>query len=152
MFEIYVSYSQITVFTEALEDPFNDWSERHVDQGFSWRENSVSFKTIKEDGNISIILRVKDEFTPQSRSQRIIRVPFEVPENGMVEIASITDGQRIQVPSGKYSLYYETYLKRKSNMAACFTFCRRHIDEPKIVKSDSEVKEPDEYLMKAEPA
>ena len=45
-FIIDVSYSQIAVFNSELENPFNDWTDQHVLQGFSWREESGSFKTL----------------------------------------------------------------------------------------------------------
>ncbi|MFC0691986.1 competence protein ComJ [Paraburkholderia humisilvae] len=32
-----VSYSQLAVFASAFSQPYNDWSDRHVVQGFAWR-------------------------------------------------------------------------------------------------------------------
>lgn len=42
-----VDYNQVAVFSSGLANPFNDWEERHVGQGFSWRPESVSFRTLE---------------------------------------------------------------------------------------------------------
>ena len=42
-FTLDISYSQLVVFQKGMENPFNDWENTHVDQGFAWRPGSVSF-------------------------------------------------------------------------------------------------------------
>ncbi|QXI50226.1 MULTISPECIES: competence protein ComJ [Pseudomonas] len=32
-----------------LDEPFNDWSNNHVKQGFRWREGSVFFGAVEND-------------------------------------------------------------------------------------------------------
>jgi hypothetical protein len=44
-FNLNISYSQLAVFDASLDQPLNDWTPEHADQGFSWRPRSVSFRT-----------------------------------------------------------------------------------------------------------
>jgi hypothetical protein len=151
-FKLHVLYAQVSVFVAGLRNPFNGWSQQHVEQGFAWRKESVAFKTIDETGDLFIRVLVRDEFVPQRESQRIIRVPFVVPESCMIEITSIADGRTIKVPAGDYSLYFETYLNGGNAMIGYFTFCTKHIADSKIVRADSEVKAGQTCTMAAEPA
>jgi hypothetical protein len=102
-----ISYSQIAIFRSALQQPFNDWTDTHVRQGFAWRPGSVSFATVEQAGQLDVEV-VRDAATTQSsRASRIIAVPFEVDESGEVEVASIADGEAISIPPGKYRLTFE---------------------------------------------
>jgi hypothetical protein len=49
-----VSCGQLAVFASSLKQPFNDWSDQHVSQGFAWRPGSVSFRSVVEAGRHSI--------------------------------------------------------------------------------------------------
>ncbi|MEO7590107.1 MAG: competence protein ComJ, partial [Byssovorax sp.] len=91
-FDLFVSYSQVSVFTAGLGSPFNDWEQEHVDQGFAWREGSVSFATLEETGTLHCEAVVADPWRPHPEAERAIRVPFNVAGDGSVEIASISDG------------------------------------------------------------
>ena len=51
-FDLFASYSQVSVFMAKLDSPFNDWEQEHVEQGFAWREGSVSFATLEEAGTL----------------------------------------------------------------------------------------------------
>ena len=109
-FPILVSYAQVTVFDPSLERPFNQWTDRHVAQGFSWRPGSAAFRTISEDGPHLVTVEVDvTENGKSPNAARIIDVPFEVPADGFVEIGSISDGSLIEVPTGTYKLRFECY-------------------------------------------
>ncbi|HMW71941.1 MAG TPA: competence protein ComJ [Cellvibrionaceae bacterium] len=105
--QIYLSYSQLCVFLTSLTNPFNDWSDRSFSQGFSWRDGSVSFRALREDGDHQINLFI-DEPIPGlvSNVQRAFRVPFETMD-GHIEVASISDSACLEVPPGKYCLQVE---------------------------------------------
>lgn len=53
-----VSYSQLGVFVAGPLKPFNDWTDKHVAQGFAWRPESVSFRTLVEAGSHSVEISV----------------------------------------------------------------------------------------------
>src|ERR1700743_191003 len=90
-----ITYSQVAVFHPSLKQPFNIWTDRHVAQGFAWRPGSVSFSTIDEGGVHTIRVSVISSFVEISPAAiRVIEVPFRVPSDGSVEIASISDSQQ----------------------------------------------------------
>jgi len=109
-FPILVSYSQVTVFDHSLDRPFNQWTDKHVAQGFSWRPGSAAFRTIAEGGRhlVTVVVDVKENEKP-SDAARIIDVPFEIPVDGSVEIGSISDSYLLEIPTGIYKLRFECY-------------------------------------------
>ena len=54
MFQVFVSYSQLSVFDPTLSEPVNNWTSGHVAQGFAWRPGSVSFKSLSESGTHNV--------------------------------------------------------------------------------------------------
>jgi hypothetical protein len=107
-FDLDVSYSQLSVFWSSLQQPFNDWTQKHVDQGFAWRPGSVSFRTLVEAGWHSVQVDIDDHAGPVSQNAvRVIEVPFEVPVDGNIEIASISNSIPLSLPAGGYSLRCE---------------------------------------------
>ena len=105
-----VSYSQLAVFRAGLAQPFNDWTDKHVSQGFAWRPESVSFRTVVEAGPHDIDVVVSpDGIQPSADAVWIIEVPFKVPTGGAIEVASIADGALVNVPPGVYSLRFESF-------------------------------------------
>jgi hypothetical protein len=84
---ILVSYNQICVFDASWDKPFNDWSNLHVQQGFSWRAGSVSFGAIENvETEVEVVQR--DSFSLDSNSIRAIAVPFAVPAHGSVVLVA----------------------------------------------------------------
>ena len=151
-FELDVSYSQIGVFKAEMAEPFNNWTDEHVAQGFAWRPGSVSFKTLVEAGPHKIELVVSD--TPQPVSTGVIRailVPFSVPRKGKIEIASISDGQTLKVPTGTYSLRYEAFMLGKHPHVRFSLLPKCPVDFI-IEVADPELSPPKKLLLTAEPA
>lgn len=105
--QIYLSYSQICIFLSSLSQPFNDWSDRNFTQGFSWRDGSVSFRALTEEGYHKINLFINEPI-PNIDEQvvRAFKVPFET-SDGNIEIASISDSTHLEIAPGKYSLQVE---------------------------------------------
>jgi hypothetical protein len=150
-FQLPFSHSQIAVFQGDLENPFNDWEDTHVDQGFSWREGSVSFSTLTDGGTIDVEVVVKKAWSIDRAADRIIRVPFLVSETG-VEVASIISGQTLDIAPGTYSLYFETGMKENA-MAWCrCTFVPDKSPAPEILKADKILRPRAELDMHANPA
>ncbi|MEE4273254.1 MAG: competence protein ComJ [Thermoanaerobaculales bacterium] len=151
-FELDVSYGQIAIFDPALKNPFNDWSERHNQQGFSWRPGSVSFATIENAGEMRVSVLSSEEFHQDGQAIRVIRVPFSVPAAGQIEVASIADSVLVEVAPGEYSLYFEhMVLAAEEAMIANLVFLRR-LEEPKILLADDLLSPGYPLLMEAGPA
>ena len=75
-FPLYASYAQVAIFLSSLEQPFNNWTDRHVAQGFAWREGSVSF-AVTDGGDCFVeILLNDDQSSIVSETIREIWVPL----------------------------------------------------------------------------
>jgi hypothetical protein len=134
-FRVFVSYSQLSVFDPSLAKPFNNWTRVHVAQGFAWRPGSVSFKTLSESEACDVELLFGEGERPiASHALRVIEVPFLVPSNGLLEVASIGEGQRLELSPGSYQLRFEALPKGK------------------IRRADADLAPPTPLLKTAEPA
>jgi hypothetical protein len=148
-----VSYAQVAVFQSPLQQPFNDWTDSHVRQGFAWRPGSVSFATLGEAGQMEVEV-LRQAFGPEhSNADRIIVVPFEVDAAGDVEVASISDGKLISLPPGNYRLTFEHGLKADGMMWCRFWFEATSVAVvPEIVRADEALAPVGQLLMEARPA
>ncbi|MEQ1890560.1 MAG: competence protein ComJ [Alphaproteobacteria bacterium] len=149
-----VTYSQLAVFLSSLQNPFNDWTSKHVDQGFAWRQGSVSFRTLIESGQHYIELVLTHGSVPiLYEAIRVIEVPFDICDDGAIEIASIADTVRLSLPCGKYSLRCELLPLRSDGcgqVRLVFSGCQ--VAEFKIVRADKELVLEGELLKHAEAA
>ena len=153
-FELPVSYSQIAVFDARLDQPFNDWRQEHVDQGFAWRPGSVSFSTLVHSGRIAVSIVVEEVESTDFRSpSRVIVVPFVVPGHGEVEVATMTGSGRLSMQPGAYSLTYKHGVSDEGDMWAAFVFCRTFTPvDARIELADQRLMVPERLVMSAEPA
>jgi hypothetical protein len=151
-FELTISYAQIAVFHAGLENPFNDWTETHVRQGFSWRPESVSFATLEESGKARIYVNKVEELALRSDTVRAIQVPLTVPETKLVEVASITESKVIEIGSGGYALTFETGFDEGHLMWCAITFQKSNRPIARILRADQELNPPEDLLLSATPA
>jgi hypothetical protein len=150
-FDLFVSYAQIAVFDGNLENPFNDWTEQHVHQGFAWREGSVSFKTLIEAGQTKVDFAQVQVFFPSSSALRSISVPFVCQEGARIEIATVTESRPIQLEAGEYQIIYETWVSEE--ICWCrFSVVRNGNLEPQILICDTDLLPSFPLLMHADPA
>lgn len=81
-----------------------------MDQGFSWRPGSACFGTPGEEGHHLIELEVSVQPIEVSAAAiRVIEVPFDVPTDGNIEIASISSSTPISLAAGAYTLLRELF-------------------------------------------
>lgn len=151
-FQFEISYAQLAVFQGGLGTPYNDWSDRHVLQGFAWRSESVSFRTLG-DGELDVSVVASKTHVPRKDAVRAIEVPFEVPSSGIVEFGSIMETKQIELPSGNYALMFETGESNDGEQWATLTF--RPVAAPlpaRVVKADDELSPQEPLMMEAVPA
>lgn len=151
---LYVSYAQLAVFLPLLDEPFNDWQQAHVDQGFAWRPNSVSFTTLVEEGTHNVELSVvADNVGLAEEAIRVIEVPFEIPLDGAVNIATITEEHSVSLEPGLYMLRAE-FLPRQadSTYTVRLHFMPGPLRDAKVIKADSALRVPSTLIMTAAPA
>lgn len=150
-----VSYGQIAVFQSALQQPFNDWTDAHVAQGFAWRPGSVSFATLETAGPIDIEM-ARTSSPPSadnSPASRIIVVPFSAGETGDVEIATIGDGEALSLPPGEYRLTFEHGLNSDGTMWCRFSFEQTATAvSSEVVRADAALAPSVPLVMHAVPA
>lgn len=149
-----VSYGQLAVFLSSLQNPFNDWTQQHFDQGFAWRQGSVSFRTLGESGlhHVELVLTQKP-IPVLDEAIRVIEVPFDVPEDGDIEIASIADAVPVSLPSGRYSVRCELLPPRNDGASqARIVFSENRMADFKVVRADGELALGDGLLTDADAA
>ncbi len=153
-FSLEVSYGQVAVFDARLPNPFNDWSDDHVAQGFSWRPGSVAFATVDSAGPLAVqVASHADRAGAAGDALRVIVVPFSVPTHGEIEVASIAASAPLRLPPGEYELTFEHGRHTNGKMWATLTF-RAVVSpvQPRIVRLDSALSPRATLTMTARPA
>ena len=149
-----VSYGQLAVFASSLNQPFNDWTNQHVSQGFAWRPGSVSFRSMVEAGRHSIEIDVIDHVGIVHRDAiRVIEVPFEIPANGALEVGSIEETVPLLLPAGSFLLRCEFLQPAGAEGERVrLTFAKKDAPRFEVVLADSELSVNGELLTTAQPA
>lgn len=168
-FKLGICYSQIAVYDPDIENPFNDWTQQHGAQGFTWRPGSVSFGMIGPFPDLIVEVWQADEITLRPETIRAILVPFVVGKSG-VAVSGLDDlGKIVQIPEGKYALYFEIRFQSEDEykndpeyeedyadlgllpMWCRLTFIPRESVQAEILRSDSELSPSYPLLMEAQP-
>jgi hypothetical protein len=149
-----VSHGQLAVFASSLQHPFNDWTDRHVAQGFAWRPGSVSFLTLVESGLHSIEIKLAEHVGAlHDDAVRAIEVPFEVPADGAIEVGGILNSVPLSLRPGRCLLRCE-FLKHIDGTSeqVRLVFADRDAGRFAIVCADSSLTATSELLVTAEAA
>ena len=151
-FSLELSWSQVSLFDANLADPFNDWTEAHLAQGFTWRPGSVSFKVPTRTGELDVSLDFIDSLRLLHDARWAILVPFHS-WAGVIEVSTIAQSELIEIPPGRFSLLYQTGV-HDGRAWACFGLLESNgIEvEPRVLRGDDVVRASAEVLMHAEPA
>jgi hypothetical protein len=167
-FGLTLDYSQICIYDPILEFPGNDWDDRHVEQGFTWRPFSVSFRTFGSDDDCEVEIWDASEISIQPNAVRAIVVPFSASMSGSVAITSALHTPKLELKliPDEYALVFEYGLREEywqnpeyQEPYALFvpTWCRltfipdRSV-EPQILRADSDLSPSYPLLMEARPA
>jgi hypothetical protein len=105
-FRIDVSFLQLAIFGSSLEQPFNSWSDAQFAQGFSWRPDSISFRTLEDGPHTVTVLFSRELPIPSVAAVRAITVPLELSDDE-IEISSISDSVRMRALPGRYQILCE---------------------------------------------
>lgn len=147
---ILVSYNQICLFDAALDEPFNDWTDEHVRQGFAWRPGSVSFGMV-ENTETTVVVEAKNTVELDPSAFRVIAVPFTVPAHSSVVVGSVGDERQIEIDAGTYRLIFELGSKHKRPWCR-FSFVADSNPQPQIIRADLAITKHGILLMSASPA
>ena len=149
-----VSYGQFAIFASALRQPFNDWTDKHLTQGFAWRPGSVSFRAMVEAGLHSVEIEIAEHVgTLRPDVVRAIDVPFDVPADGAIEIGSISDTVPLSLPAGSFLLRCE-FLRPSSDASERVRLVFARKDRPRfaVVRADQSLSYDGELLTTAQAA
>lgn len=149
-----VSYGQLAICASVLLQPFNDWTDKHVAQGFAWRPGSVSFRTMVEVGAHSVEIELAEHVGALHPDVvRAIEVPFEVPADGAIEIGSISHMVPLTMPVGTYLLRCE-FLQRTSVLGerVRLVFATKDALHFAIARADDSLSSDGELLTTAQAA
>jgi hypothetical protein len=151
---VYISYSQLAIFSSALQHPYNDWTDEHVAQGFSWRAGSVSFYTLVEAGVHSVEVDFVKRFPPLDEEViRAIEVPFDVPSDGAIEVGSISETVPLAFPSGSFLLRCEFFCPAEGfDGRVRLIFAKESKRHFRIVRADSMISSVKKLLITARSA
>jgi hypothetical protein len=151
-FQLQLAWSQISLFDANLSDPFNDWTEQHLLQGFTWRPGSISFKLPVREGRVEVSVDLVDRIQVECDARWAIVVPFTT-FAGLVEVSTIESSELLEVPAGRFAVIYQTGVRDRQAWAH-FGFLASPLVpvEPTILRGDHEVYARNGFLMEAEPA
>lgn len=151
-FSLELTWSQVSLFDANLADPFNDWNEHHLAQGFTWRPGSVSFKLPVRSGEIDVSVGLIDSLVVDPAARWAIVVPFTT-WGGVIEVSSVAQSEVIDIGSGRYALLYQTGV-HDGRAWAHFGLLESSVMpvEPVILRGDHEINAATPLLMQAEPA
>ncbi|WP_244067537.1 competence protein ComJ [Bradyrhizobium sp. Ce-3] len=150
-----LSYGQLSVFASSLKDPYNDWTEQHSSQGFTWRPGSVSFRSMVEAGQHAAEIHVVNHAAPvHPDAVRAVEVPFEVPADGAIEVGSISETIPLKLPPGSFLLRCEFFQPSGTNEdeRVRLTFAKKDTPRFAVVRADPELSVGNELLTTARPA
>ena len=145
-------YSFIVVSLPTLEHPYNNWNSTHGAQGFSWRPGSVSFGTFDADDDALISVELQNSYISPTAAIRIIKVPFQVEEDGITLIDPLTQEWRVPIPEGNYALFFAIEPFEASWKYSLTFVSEKALSEAEIILADEWLSPPEELLMHAEPA
>jgi hypothetical protein len=150
--ELFITYSQFCVFDAQMEQPFNDWLPSHERQGFAWRPGSISFGTLPGTGGLTVCVNKAGVDAGIAKSAiRGFRLPFEVPNTRLVEVATIGEGFQVSFEPGAYTL--SCYLGREGTRMWChLCMVLGECQEPRVLAHDSGLEPEYPLLMTAQPA
>ena len=151
-FNLEILYAQVAAFDSGLDRPYNRWTKPHLQQGFCWRERSVSF-ALPDDELIQATLRIGEERALPQKAIRIIRVPFRS-QSGVMEIGSVIATRKFRVGVGKLDLYFSLLVPPSEKYVAAVDVSvepSRYADAA-ILRRDGLLFPADVLLMAADPA
>lgn len=154
--QLLISYSQIAVYRKNLDNPFPDWTDGHIRQGFAWRPGSVAFGTLG-DVNSEIEVSIENRVSSGEDSLRAIAVPFEVGREGITIGSILSKTFDYEIPAGLYTLLFEAIPlkveeKGKPKIRYAFRFIPSADTQAIILKHDGQLSTQLPLIMDAKAA
>ena len=149
-FDLVLIYGYVAVSLPRLAKHHNAWNRIHGSQGYSWRPGSVSFGTIDADEYPPLTVVLQDAYLPPISTTRVIKVPFQVEDDGVVVSDPLTQDWRVPIPAGNYALYFAIEPFEASWKYSLTFISEEALPKAEIILADELLSPPDELLMEAE--
>ncbi|WP_407398900.1 competence protein ComJ [Treponema sp.] len=151
MVELELSYKQFCIFNETVNNPFNDWSEVNVAQGFSIREDSISVMTLNNDGILKISVSTDSKIIDDAN--RIIEFEYQVKDEN-VSVATISNEMKIQIKKGLYKIRVQLCKESDESEICYLSFLKKDSTDrlPRYLKIDNEITKSDNFELDSNPA
>lgn len=151
-FDLVLIYSYVAVSLPGLANHHNGWNRTPGSQGCSWRSGSVSFGAIDANENPPLTVVLQDAYLPPSGATRVIKVPFQVEDDGVVVSDPLTQDWRVPIPAGNYALYFAIEPFEATWRYSLTFVSEEAFSKAEMILADEWLSPPDELLMEAEPA
>jgi hypothetical protein len=154
VYDFFIFYSQLIVTDEAIAPVPNDWTERHVAQGFTWDPGTVSFGTLGDVGDLRVEVQVAGDPEARPDAARAIVVPFSVSPPGHVTLSDCVNEETVGVPAGEYALLFEIGRLNEERVKEA-EWCRLSFVpggdvQPEILRADAELSPQYPLLMESD--
>lgn len=120
-------------------------------QGFAWRSDSTSFRTIVDAAVYDVEIYVLNkQGLVRKNAVRVIEVPFTIPPNEAIEVASISDAFNLNLPPGKFLLRCEFLDKKTPGVEhVIFTFSVQDAPKYAVLVADELITVTSNFLIDA---
>lgn len=151
-FQMFLEYRFVAVSLPQEVHLLNGWNRTHGAQGFSWHPGSVSFAVFDADDNSPVSVELQDSFVPPVAATRIIKVPFQVEEDGIILIDPLTQEWPVPIPPGNYALYFAAEPFEAEWKYSLTFVAEKALPKAEIIRADEFLSPLEELFMHAEPA
>ena len=150
MIELELSYKQFCIFNETVSNPFNDWSEANVAQGFSISEGSISVMTINSDGILKVSISTDSSILDNAR--RIIEFEYQVKDEN-ISIATINSEMKIHIKKGLYKIRVQLCKESEESELCYLSFSKKEDDDklPRYLRFDEEITKRSDFELTSNP-
>lgn len=147
-----ILYAQLAVFSSDEEDPYNDWADGHLAQGFAWRPASVSFAISPDIHELWVDIKQLKTHAPSPNADRVILVPIHVKGGRGLECGNVVNTVQIAIPDGQYALFFELFEPNDAGQARAEITLTLETTMPCILKPGPDMTVPEKLLLEASPA
>ncbi|YCA41968.1 competence protein ComJ [Bacillus sp. JZ8] len=112
--ELTVSYSQLVLYHNGIKEPYLEWKEVDLKQGYISQNGILSIETLSNT-TCEVSVRVINEYKTINESVRSFSLPFEVLEDGIMISSVGQKGLFFDIPQGSYSVHFDALPLEPSN-------------------------------------
>lgn len=145
-----VAFAQLVLFDSEAESPFNDWDSRHTEQGFSLRDNSISFALSDRVTEVDISLSGTNIIN--NNAYLGIKVPIKIYGSSGISVGSLLYQKIVKYKPGIYTVAYSLYRTENNSVDRVLFGLTTGYSDPVILVNDGSITRVSNFIMTASPA